>query len=105
MAAARTGSIPVSMPIALTPVAPYSANIGPASRGKPITGTDGNRARSADTIRVAGSTQAFADQVLALLDAPKTAARLGSAARAQVLARYGWDARLAPLDALLGLTA
>ncbi len=59
----------------------------------------------ADTIRVAGSTQAFADQVLALLDVPQTAARLGSAARAQVIARYGWDARLAPLDALLGLTA
>ena len=59
----------------------------------------------ADTIRVAGTTQAFADQVLALLDAPETAARLGNAARAQVIARYGWDARLAPLDALLGLTA
>ncbi len=59
----------------------------------------------ADTIRVASSTQAFAEQILALLDAPQTAARLGSAARAQVIARYGWDARLAPLDALLGLTA
>ena len=59
----------------------------------------------ADTIRVAGSTQAFADQVLALLDSPETAALLGNAARAQVIARYGWDARLAPLDALLGLTA
>jgi len=59
----------------------------------------------ADTIRVAGSTQTFADQVLALLDAPQTAALLGNAARAQVIARYGWGARLAPLDALLGLTA
>ena len=58
----------------------------------------------ADTIRVAGSTQAFADQVLALLEAPQTATRLGNAAQAQVIARYGWDARLAPLDALLGLT-
>ena len=56
-----------------------------------------------DTLRVAGSTQDFADQVVALLDAPQVAAALGRAARAQVIRRYGWDARLAPLDALLGL--
>jgi len=59
----------------------------------------------ADTIRVAATAQDFADQVIALLDAPDTAATLGAAARAQVIRRYGWDARLAPLDVLLGLTA
>ncbi|WP_240663164.1 glycosyltransferase [Sphingomonas sp. UV9] len=59
----------------------------------------------AGTIRVAATTQDFADQVLALLDSPDTAATLGADARAQVIRRYGWDARLAPLDALLGLTA
>ncbi len=57
------------------------------------------------TLRVAGTGQDFADQVLALLDAPDSAATLGAAARAQVIRRYGWDARLAPLDALLGLSA
>ena len=37
------------------------------------------------------------------IDAPAHAADLGRAARAQVLRRYGWDARLAPLDALFGV--
>jgi glycosyltransferase involved in cell wall biosynthesis len=56
----------------------------------------------AGTIRVAADAQDFAAQVLALIDAPADAAELGQAARAQVLRRYGWDARLAPLDALFG---
>ncbi len=56
----------------------------------------------AGTIRVAANAREFAAQVLALLDAPAAAAELGQAARAQVLRRYGWDARLAPLDALFG---
>jgi len=57
----------------------------------------------AGTIRVAADASEFAAQVLALLDAPADAAELGLAARAQVLRRYGWDARLAPLDALFGV--
>jgi glycosyltransferase involved in cell wall biosynthesis len=57
----------------------------------------------AGTIRVAADASGFAAQVLALLDAPADAADLGRAARAQVLRRYGWDARLAPLDALFGV--
>ncbi len=57
----------------------------------------------AGTIRVAADASEFAAQVLALLDAPADAAELGRAARAQVLRRYGWDARLAPLDALFGV--
>jgi len=56
----------------------------------------------AGTIRVAADAPEFAAQVLALIDAPADAAKLGQAARAQVLRRYGWDARLAPLDALFG---
>ncbi len=59
----------------------------------------------AGTIRVAETAAAFAAEVIALLEAPEDAARLGEAARAQVIHRYGWDARLAPLDALLGLSA
>jgi glycosyltransferase involved in cell wall biosynthesis len=57
----------------------------------------------AGTIRVAADASEFAAQVLALLEAPADAADLGRAARAQVLRRYGWDARLAPLDALFGV--
>ncbi len=41
--------------------------------------------------------------MLRLLGDPDTATALGAAARARVIARYGWDARLAPLDALLGV--
>ncbi|MGU3390961.1 glycosyltransferase [Sphingomonas sp. M1A8_2b] len=57
----------------------------------------------AGTIRVASTARDFAEQVIALLDAPDAAAALGTAARAQVILRYGWDARLAPLDALFEL--
>ncbi len=59
----------------------------------------------AGTIRVATTAQEFADRICDLLEAPDTAATLGQSARAQVICRYGWDARLAPLDALLGLPA
>ncbi len=54
------------------------------------------------TIRVAADAADFAAQVCAVLDMPAAAATLGQAARAQVIRRYGWDARLAPLDALFG---
>jgi glycosyltransferase involved in cell wall biosynthesis len=57
----------------------------------------------AGTIRVAANASEFAAQVLALLEVPADAADLGRAARAQVLRRYGWDARLAPLDVLFGV--
>ncbi|NII59200.1 glycosyltransferase involved in cell wall biosynthesis [Sphingomonas aerolata] len=57
----------------------------------------------AGTIRVAADASEFAAELLALLEAPADAADLGQAARAQVLRRYGWDARLAPLDALFGV--
>jgi len=57
----------------------------------------------AGTIRVATTAQEFADRICDLLEAPDIAATLGQSARAQVIRRYGWDARLAPLDTLLGL--
>jgi sugar transferase (PEP-CTERM/EpsH1 system associated) len=56
------------------------------------------------TIRVADASEQ-ARAVLDLLVDPDGAAALGQAARARVMARYGWDARLAPLDALMGLAA
>ncbi|RKE50081.1 MULTISPECIES: glycosyltransferase [unclassified Sphingomonas] len=59
----------------------------------------------AGTIRVATTAREFADRICDLLKAPDTAATLGQSARTQVIRRYGWDARLAPLNALLGLPA
>lgn len=57
----------------------------------------------AGTIRVARDADGFVAAVRALLDDPSAAAALGQAARAQAIARYGWEARLAPLDGLLGI--
>ncbi|WP_230481531.1 TIGR03087 family PEP-CTERM/XrtA system glycosyltransferase [Sphingomonas sp. Leaf21] len=50
------------------------------------------------TIAVANDDRDFADKVIAALNGPTDNPR----ARAQVLARYDWTARLAPLDDLLG---
>ena len=58
----------------------------------------------ADTLRVGESVGEIADAVIALLDDPAAAGRLGRDARAQVQARYSWEARLAPLDAILGIS-
>lgn len=59
----------------------------------------------AGTVRVAGAGDAagFAQAVRGLINDRAGATRLGIAARAHVIARYGWEARLRPLDALLGL--
>ena len=59
----------------------------------------------AGTIRLADDPAGFAAEVAALLGDRAAGMRLGAAARAQVLRRYDWAARLAPLDALLGLPA
>jgi len=59
----------------------------------------------AGTLCVAEGAHAFGDAVLRLLDDPDTAMTLGASARARVIARYSWDARLAPLDALLAGSA
>ena len=57
----------------------------------------------ADTIRIGGTVGEIAEQVIAVLDDPSDAAEMGRKARAQVQARYSWEARLAPLDAILGI--
>jgi sugar transferase (PEP-CTERM/EpsH1 system associated) len=58
----------------------------------------------AGTIRVAGVATMDA-AVTALLDDSAGARALGDAARARVRTRYGWDACLAPLEALMKLDA
>ena len=55
----------------------------------------------AGTIRVGDGVA----DVCALLEDRAAAEALGRAARARVLARYCWDAALAPLDAMMGLAA
>lgn len=57
----------------------------------------------AGTIRVAEDAEAFVRAIEALLGDPQAAAMLGRAARARTIARYGWDAQLAPLTGLMGL--
>ncbi|WP_066781880.1 TIGR03087 family PEP-CTERM/XrtA system glycosyltransferase [Sphingomonas sp. CCH5-D11] len=57
----------------------------------------------AGTIRIAAGAKEFADCVAALLHDPAGAMALGAAARQQVIKRYAWEARLASLDAMLGL--
>ncbi|WP_313534279.1 TIGR03087 family PEP-CTERM/XrtA system glycosyltransferase [Sphingomonas sp.] len=59
----------------------------------------------AGTLCVADGADAFGDAVMRLLDDADSAAALGASARARVIARYSWDARLAPLDALLAAPA
>ena len=54
---------------------------------------------------VADGAEAIADAVCTLFDDRNVAAKMGQAARAQMIARYGWDARMAPLGELLGLPA
>ncbi|MFM9828221.1 MAG: TIGR03087 family PEP-CTERM/XrtA system glycosyltransferase [Sphingomonas sp.] len=57
------------------------------------------------TLLVADGAEAMAAAVGSLLDDYQRAQALGNSARAQVIERYGWAARLAVLDALMGLTA
>lgn len=54
-----------------------------------------------DTIRVAATVAEMSAAIGGLLDHPAEAAALGARARARVIERYGWDARLAALDALI----
>lgn len=57
----------------------------------------------AGTLRVAVQPEDYAATIRELLAGPEQADQLGTAARRQVIGRYGWDARLKPLDTLLGL--
>lgn len=53
------------------------------------------------TIAVAATAADIEEAVVRLLADREEGAALGCDARARVIARYGWDARLAPLDALI----
>lgn len=66
---------------------------------------EGIDAAPGEHLRVADDAAAFAAAVGAIFDNPWAAAAMGQAARKQMIARYGWDARLAPLGQLLGLAA
>lgn len=55
------------------------------------------------TIRVGSTVGEIAEAVNELLSDPRKAAELGASARRQVQERYSWEARLAPLDEVLGL--
>jgi glycosyltransferase involved in cell wall biosynthesis len=57
------------------------------------------------TIAVGATAADMVEAVMLLLSDRQCAADLGTDARARVMARYGWDARLAPLDDLIGLPA
>ena len=54
------------------------------------------------TILSGNSVAEVSDAVNGLLTDPQAAAAMGRKARERVQARYGWNARLAPLDALIG---
>ncbi|MGQ2936708.1 MAG: glycosyltransferase, partial [Sphingopyxis sp.] len=54
---------------------------------------------------VADNAPGIAEAVCALFDDRAAAAMMGQAARVRMIARYGWDTRLAPLGELLGLPA
>jgi len=62
---------------------------------------EGIDAGRADGLIVADDAEAQAIAIRALLDDPGHATALGHAARARVLARYSWDACLAPLAELV----
>ncbi|MES2059186.1 MAG: TIGR03087 family PEP-CTERM/XrtA system glycosyltransferase [Pseudomonadota bacterium] len=56
-----------------------------------------------DTIRVGETVGEIAEQVNALLANSSGAAALGQKARKQVEERYSWEARLAPLETIMGI--
>lgn len=66
---------------------------------------EGIDAAPGEHLLVADGANAMADAVCSLFDDKAAAAAMGKAARARMIARYGWDARLAPLGDLLGLPA
>ena len=56
------------------------------------------------TILIGEDAAQIADRVVGLLSDPVAAAALGARARARVIEHYGWDATLARLDGIVGLT-
>jgi len=66
---------------------------------------EGIDATPGEHLLVADGANAMAEAVGSLFDDRAAAAAMGQAARARMVERYGWDARLAPLGELLGLPA
>ena len=62
---------------------------------------EGIEAEPGRELIVANGWAAEGEAVAALIADPARAEAIGAAARARIEARYGWDARLAPLDAML----
>lgn len=62
---------------------------------------EGIDAEAGREVAVAAEAGAFADAVCAMLADPAAVAAMGRAARTRIELSYGWEARLAPLDALL----
>jgi sugar transferase (PEP-CTERM/EpsH1 system associated) len=62
---------------------------------------EGIDAAAGSEVLLAGQAGDMADTIVAALSDDAACAALGHAARARVEASYGWEARLAPLDALL----
>ena len=73
--------------------------------GKPVVATSaaalGIEAEEGAELHVADAPAAQAATIAALIADPPRAARIGAAARARVVARYSWAARLAPLERLI----
>ncbi|MBB6425580.1 TIGR03087 family PEP-CTERM/XrtA system glycosyltransferase [Sphingopyxis sp. JAI128] len=68
--------------------------------GAAATGID---AVAGEHLLVANGADAMVEAVGTLFDDRTKGSAMGQAARARMIARYGWDARLAPLGELLGL--
>ena len=66
---------------------------------------EGIDAAPGEHLLVADDAAAMAAAVGSLFNDHTAAVRMGQAARARMIARYGWDTRLAPLGDLLGLPA
>ncbi len=77
--------------------------------GKPVIATpaaaEGIDAEVGAEILVADGPEAQADVILRLLADPAAASAIGEAARARMVARYSWDARMAGLPEMLGMAA
>lgn len=66
---------------------------------------EGIDAVAGEHLLVTDDAAGMAAAVGSLIDDREGAGRMGQAARARMISRYGWDARLAPLGELLGLPA
>lgn len=65
-------------------------------------GLEGIAAEVGLHVLAADQADGFAAAVLDIIGQPDRASRMGQAARRHVVARYGWQARLAPLDDWIG---